>query len=133
MACGIETRVPLLDRTFIELAFKINNSLQYRNGEKKAVLKAALEPFLPKEILSTRKKGFSAPLSSWLGASYQNVLADLVCKGSVGDRGIFSQKAATKIMNGKKHAHKWLLTCAELWSRKWLDKRDTSELTDLLK
>lgn len=133
MACGIETRVPLLDRTFIELAFKINNSLQYRNGEKKAVLKAALEPFLPKEILSTRKKGFSAPLSSWLGASYQNVLADLVCKGSLVDRGIFSQKAATKIMNGKKHAHKWLLTCAELWSRKWLDKRDTSELTDLLK
>jgi asparagine synthase (glutamine-hydrolysing) len=133
MACGIEARVPLLDRKFIELAFKINNNLHYRNGEKKAVLKAALKPLLPREILSTRKKGFSAPLSTWLGASYQNRLTNLVCNGSLVERGIFSQKAAAKIMNGKKHAHKWLLTSAELWSRKWLDTRDTSDLTDLLK
>ena len=66
MAVGLETRPPLLDHRLIEAVFQVPAKIRFRNGEKKYLLKRAMEGVLPDEILARRKKGFSSPLMQWV-------------------------------------------------------------------
>ena len=79
MACGLEVRVPMLDRTFVEWTLGLPTSLKLRGGEGKFVLKKALEPLLPKDLLYRPKQGFSIPLALWFrggfGIDFARVLA----------------------------------------------------------
>ncbi|MBW8810075.1 MAG: asparagine synthetase B, partial [Lysobacter sp.] len=47
MACGLETRSPLLDRSVIEFAWSLPTQLKHHRGEHKRVLKKLLERYLP--------------------------------------------------------------------------------------
>ncbi len=70
MACSLEVRVPMLDPTFVEWTLGLPRQLKLNAGESKIVLKRALEPLLPREILYRRKQGFSVPLASWFRGSF---------------------------------------------------------------
>jgi asparagine synthase (glutamine-hydrolysing) len=65
MACGLEVRVPMLDPTFVEWALGLPTRLKLAGGESKVVLKRALEPLLPHDVLYRPKRGFSVPLATW--------------------------------------------------------------------
>lgn len=65
MLNSLEVRVPLLDHTFAELSFKIPWNLKLKGKEQKYILKQAMSPYLPKNILNHQKQGFSVPLSIW--------------------------------------------------------------------
>ncbi len=69
MAHGLEVRVPFLDYTFVEWASRLPSDMKLRRGEGKAVLKKALEPVLPNEILYRNKMGFAVPLDQWFRGS----------------------------------------------------------------
>jgi asparagine synthase (glutamine-hydrolysing) len=65
MACSIESRVPLLDHTFVEFSYRVPPSLKLpRSG--KYVVKKAVEDLLPPEIIYRKKQGFPTPLKQWL-------------------------------------------------------------------
>jgi asparagine synthase (glutamine-hydrolysing) len=66
MMVSLEVRAPFLDNDLVEFARKIPHAYKYRNGQTKYLLKKALEPVLPKEIIHRRKKGFGVPLARWL-------------------------------------------------------------------
>jgi len=66
MMNSLEVRSPFLDAELADFARRIPHSWKYRRGESKYILKKALEPLLPKEILYRRKKGFGAPIGRWL-------------------------------------------------------------------
>src|SRR6476659_10571200 len=51
MAVSLECRVPLLDHQLVELAAAMPASIKVRGGRLKRVMKRALEPLLPKDIL----------------------------------------------------------------------------------
>jgi asparagine synthase (glutamine-hydrolysing) len=69
MAHSLEVRVPFLDYTFVEWAAKLPSTAKLRRGEGKVVLKRALEPLLPREILYRAKMGFAVPLDVWFRGS----------------------------------------------------------------
>jgi len=66
MSASIESRVPLLDHTFVEFAAAIPDRMKIRNGEAKYIFKKCVEDLLPPEIIYRRKMGFPTPLRSWL-------------------------------------------------------------------
>lgn len=67
MAFSIEGRYPFLDHVLLELALSFSPDLLYRNGWTKQPLRAALEGWLPREILRRRTKlGFETPQNRWL-------------------------------------------------------------------
>lgn len=68
MAASLEVRVPLLDHEWVELAASLPAALRF----DKTVLRAAMKGILPEPILTRSKKGFSAPLLSWLPATTRN-------------------------------------------------------------
>ena len=78
MAHALEARSPFLDHELMELAASIPAELKVRGGEKKWILREALRPWLPAEILDRPKQGFSVPLSSWLRGDLQGWARDIL-------------------------------------------------------
>lgn len=65
MAVGLEAREPLLDHRLIEFCATLPPKLRLRRSEGKWLMKKALEPWLPRDILYRPKMGFVTPVSAW--------------------------------------------------------------------
>ncbi|MBM7406853.1 MULTISPECIES: XrtA/PEP-CTERM system amidotransferase [Sphingomonas] len=65
MAVSLEAREPLLDHRLVAFAATLTPALRLRGGQGKWLMKKALEPWLPKEILYRPKMGFVTPVSAW--------------------------------------------------------------------
>jgi len=65
MAHSLEVREPLMDHLLLEWAARLPQSLKTSPGESKLVLKRAMEPWLPREVLYRPKMGFSVPIGAW--------------------------------------------------------------------
>jgi len=65
MMHSLEVRAPFLDTEVVELARRIPHQFKFRNGSGKYILKKAMEPLLPADILHRPKKGFGAPVGQW--------------------------------------------------------------------
>jgi len=68
MAFGLEQRVPILDHSLVELAYKIPSKYKMGNSEQgKEIFIQAMKEYLPKHILeSEKKKVWLTPISQWL-------------------------------------------------------------------
>jgi asparagine synthase (glutamine-hydrolysing) len=78
MASTIELRVPFLETKFVQDALRIKSALKIKNGGvNKPLFVSALQDFIPKEVLSAKKKGFEMPVGNWLKARFENELEDL--------------------------------------------------------
>jgi len=65
MARSLEARVPFLDHRLVELMAQTSSEVQMPRYRRKNVLRRALGPQLPPEVLRARKRGFNVPLSEW--------------------------------------------------------------------
>jgi asparagine synthase (glutamine-hydrolysing) len=65
MAHSLEVREPLMDHPLVEWLSSLPPGFKLRNGEGKVLLKKALAPYLPPEILYRPKMGFAVPLAQW--------------------------------------------------------------------
>ena len=75
MSCGLEVRVPMLDEHLVRWSLGLPLSMKLSRRDGKIVLKRALEPLLPQNILYRKKQGFSVPLASWFRGSLGRELA----------------------------------------------------------
>jgi asparagine synthase (glutamine-hydrolysing) len=66
-AHGLEVRVPFLGEHVLECAARFDESLKYTSRGSKRLLRRLALRYLPKEIVTRPKRGFSIPLDSWLG------------------------------------------------------------------
>ena len=81
MAHGLEVRAPLLDHHLVEWAAGLPTRFKLNGFEGKAILKKALEPHVPHELLYRPKQGFSLPLAPWLRGNSSHGLR--ACAGMV--------------------------------------------------
>jgi asparagine synthase (glutamine-hydrolysing) len=68
MATSLESRVPLLDHTFVEFAGAVPARLKLGGGAGKYILKKAVEGLLPDDIIYRKKMGFPTPVRKWLAS-----------------------------------------------------------------
>src|SRR5258706_16282456 len=61
MAASVECRAPLVDYELVELASRMPSHLKVRGISMKYLLKKAVAPWLPKEVIKRKKRGFRAP------------------------------------------------------------------------
>jgi asparagine synthase (glutamine-hydrolysing) len=66
MLNSLEARSPFLDIEVVDLARRIPWQLKLHGGTTKWILKKALAPLLPREIIERPKKGFGMPIGRWL-------------------------------------------------------------------
>lgn len=62
MANSLEVRTPFLDHKWVEWVSGIDNRYKFDGREGKSLLKRAMEPYLPRDLLYRNKMGFSVPL-----------------------------------------------------------------------
>lgn len=66
MAVSLESRAVFLDVDVVEFCRRLPYRLKYRNGIGKYLLRKAMAPLLPLDVLQRPKKGFGIPLMRWL-------------------------------------------------------------------
>ena len=66
MAWSLEARVPFMDTVVANFAFSLPVRHKVRGLSKKRLLRQAVEPLLPREVVHGRKRGFSIPAAAWL-------------------------------------------------------------------
>lgn len=76
MAFGLEARVPYLRNDYADFMLSIDSSVFLKEKDTKAVLKNSFRNLLPRELLCTIKKPFTAPIKQWL----EHELKEDVCK-----------------------------------------------------
>jgi asparagine synthase (glutamine-hydrolysing) len=82
MAHSLEVREPLMDHPLVEWLATLPSSLKVHGQEGKWLLKKAMEPRLPREILYRPKMGFAVPLGRW----FRGPLRARVRAALLGDR-----------------------------------------------
>jgi asparagine synthase (glutamine-hydrolysing) len=118
MAVSLEVRAPMLDHKFMECVASIPSNLKLRNGMGKYILKKALEPKLPADILYRSKQGFAIPLDQW----FRNELKDMAYQIIVETKdGILDPSFLKKIWNQHQKGtyDRSALLWATLMFRKW--------------
>lgn len=66
MGASIECRVPFLDYRLVEGAARLPNSVLFRRGKGKALLRGAVGDRIPATLLGARKWGFGVPWARYL-------------------------------------------------------------------
>jgi len=128
MANGVEVRVPLLDPDVVELAARLPIEYKQRRSVGKWVLRRAMEPYLPHEVLWRGKTGFGAPLRQWLRSDLRPLVEDVLSKQSLERRGLFDPHGVKKLiaddLNQRIDATYTIFSmiCIELWCRMFVDK-----------
>ncbi|HEX6153668.1 MAG TPA: asparagine synthase C-terminal domain-containing protein, partial [Solirubrobacterales bacterium] len=99
MAHSLELRVPFLDPKVAEFAFSLPTRHKVRGFAKKRLLRRALEPLLPKEIVHGRKQGFSIPLAAWLRGPLEPFAREVLAPGALERQGLLEPAAVNPILD----------------------------------
>ena len=126
MACSLEARCPFLDHHLMEWANGLPAQLKLRRGITKFLLKKAMEPWLPRELLTRRKQGFGVPMAAWLRTDFRDLARDVLTDATARSRGLFRPEAVTTMLAEHDHGHDharllWALIQFELWHRAYID------------
>jgi len=125
MANSLEARVPMLDHRFVELAYKIDNSLKYKNGNAKIVLKKLLSKYVPDELFERPKKGFSIPVSDWINNDMKEMVDDVLNSEVMRGDQFFNMDGVLKTLNDHRKGINnnsepiWLLLNYAMWKQKF--------------
>ncbi|MGH8947601.1 MAG: asparagine synthase-related protein, partial [Acidimicrobiia bacterium] len=123
MAASTEVRVPFVDKHVFEAAFAIPGSDKIVGRERKAILKEAALPWLPKEIVYRPKGLFSAPLRAWIRRDLQEMVEEYVALGHMVGSGTLDKTEVRTMIDedrsGMTDRSKeiWQLLTLELWHR----------------
>lgn len=99
MAHSLEVREPLMDHQLVEWLSNLPPDLKLRNGEGKWLLKKALAPHLPPEILYRSKMGFAVPLAKWFRGPLRGAVRDAVLGTVLAETGWFNAPYLRKLVS----------------------------------
>jgi asparagine synthase (glutamine-hydrolysing) len=91
MAHALEVREPLLDHELMGWVSGLPVDLKLRGTEGKYLLKKAMEPYLPHDVLYRRKMGFSVPLAAWFRGPLAQTIRGVVLGERLASTGMFNQ------------------------------------------
>jgi asparagine synthase (glutamine-hydrolysing) len=134
MAASIECRAPLVDHELIELVMSMPSTLKVRGFQMKYLMKKIVGPWLPREILQRKKRGFGAPMGAWFRKDIKPLVSELLSESAVAERGLFRYAAIQQMVaehEAERRDHTdqlFALLCLELWCRIYLDRKDGSSV-----
>ncbi len=98
MAHSLEVRAPFLDYEFVEWGMRLPPALKLRGQEGKWVVKKALEPLVPHEILYRRKQGFAMSLGGLFRAEAARLRERLLGPAML-DSGLFDPATIGRMLD----------------------------------
>jgi asparagine synthase (glutamine-hydrolysing) len=128
MAASLETRAPLLDHVFVELASRIPARWKLNGREGKYLLKKLAERIgVPWEVIYRPKQGFGVPLVHWFRKELRSGLREILTDPRTLQRGYFNRASVCRLLEEHTRGDRdwslalWLLLTFELWHRNFLE------------
>jgi asparagine synthase (glutamine-hydrolysing) len=127
MAHSLEVRSPFLDHCLMEIAATLPLSAKVVGREGKHLLKEAVRPWVPSELLDRPKRGFSMPVRAWFRDELRNLPATILLDARARGRDLFEARNVERLIGDHQrgradHAEKlWALVQLELWFRTFVD------------
>ena len=121
MAHSLEARVPFLDTEVADLALALETRQKVRGLSTKRLLRRAVEPLVPNEIVRGRKQGFSIPVAAWLRGDLEPFARDVLSPETIERQGCLRPEAVTRVLDehvsGKEDLSRqiWGLLSFTLW------------------
>ena len=126
MAVSLEARVPFLDLTLMRLVESLPARLKIDRLTQKAILKRAITPWVPREVIARKKIGFATPVDTWLrGVLRGEVEERLLSEGSA-CRTYFQAETVRRMLSEHaegRHDHKralFALLTFEIWHEQFI-------------
>jgi asparagine synthase (glutamine-hydrolysing) len=140
MASSVEVRVPFLDRELAEFVamqvpprYKLHG---YTYPTTKYILRQAMSPILPTEVLRQPKAGFAAPVDYWLANEMRDAVDDVLSETQIRKRNLFRPSAVRSMIAQHRRGEQdwsmqiWQFLTLELWMQAFLD-RPAPQFNDL--
>jgi asparagine synthase (glutamine-hydrolysing) len=121
MAHSLELRVPFLDNRVAEFALALPTRMKVRGFAKKRLLRRALAPLLPDEVVRGRKQGFSIPLAAWLRGPLEPFAREVLAAPTLERQGCLDPAAVAPLLDrhcsGREDLSRqlWGLMALTLW------------------
>jgi asparagine synthase (glutamine-hydrolysing) len=133
MAWSLEARVPFMDPAVANFAFSLPTRRKVRGLQKKVLLRKAVEPLLPREVVHGRKRGFSIPAAAWLRGDLLPFARETLAPATLRRQGYLQPDAVARVL--EQHAsgsedlsrQLWGLLSFTLWHERHVEgvRRDT--------
>jgi len=114
MAHSLEVREPLMDHALVEWLATLPSHTKIHGQEGKWLLKKAMEPHLPHEVLYRPKMGFSVPLAAWLRGPLAARARQAILGPRLAETGYFNPQTLRFLL--EKHQSGQRDFSAPLWS-----------------
>ncbi len=123
MGVSLEARVPLLDHRVVEFAARLPSNLKVKGMQLRYLQRAAFAGKLPDYVFAQKKKGFGAPVGSWLRGDLAGLVQDLLGERQLREQGLFDPAPVAKLIEEHRERRQdhtdqlWALTVFQLWFR----------------
>jgi len=105
-----------------DFAFSTPFGHKVRGLQKKRLLRAAVAPVIPDEILTAPKQGFSIPASAWLRGELSGMARELLSPERLRAQGYFQPEPVAKLLDdhlasrADRSRQLWSLLVFTLWA-----------------
>jgi len=126
MATSLEARVPFLDLDLMKYAESIPSGLKIQNGQRKALLKKAVQRWIPQEVIRRPKVGFETPMDSWLQSKLEGKVRELLLAPNSGCSQYFDPQAIARMLEQHRSRqedysnHLLILILFEIWHQQFI-------------
>jgi asparagine synthase (glutamine-hydrolysing) len=133
MAHSLEVREPLMDHPLVEWLSSLPPSFKLQKRQGKFLLKKALEPYLPPEILYRPKMGFAVPLAKWFRGPLREAVKNAVLGPVLAETGWFNASYLRRLVEDHQSGRRdystplWTLLMFESFLRNVVGARATDE------
>src|SRR5579884_1070190 len=127
MAWSLEARVPFLDTVVTNFAFSLPSGQKVRWFEKKRLLRKAVEPLLPPEVVHGPKRGFSIPAAAWLRGDLEAFARETLAPSTLRRQGVLHADAVVRVIDrhvsGREDLSRqlWGLLAFTLWYERHIE------------
>jgi len=137
MAHSLEVREPLMDHLLVEWLAGIPASLKVRGQEGKFLLKKAMEPYLPHDVMYRPKMGFAVPLARWFRGPLAARMRDSLLGERLAATGFFNPTYLKRLVDEHQSGLRdysapiWTLLMFDGFLRNVLDRTDAPALRQI--
>lgn len=134
MAHSLEARSPFMDHEIAEFAARLPVDMKVRGRSLRYIQYRLAERYLPKEVMSRPKQGFSSALPYMLRDEYQRLYGTYLRSSRLADEGILHQPGIDRLLSEHEsgradHGNRlWLLLNSEMWYRMYIQGASQEEL-----
>jgi asparagine synthase (glutamine-hydrolysing) len=128
MAHSLEVRVPFLDPVVTNLALALPTGDKVRGFRKKVLLRKAVEPLVPAQIVTGKKRGFSIPAAAWLRGELEPFARETLSAERLRRQGFFEPVVVQRLVDdhvaGREDLSRqlWGLLAFTLWHERHVER-----------